>query len=171
MSELGNPEKKTRPKQGRVGKAPQATCWGSARRNYTTTRNRGRPCVWIWDRIAVLVSRDLVIFVWPRGSLHPVTELDYDEIIALSEDPNVSFDDVRGRPFTPDELRELAEFADSIFYECPLDVQVRNVIGMPVHISVRRFARMSGEERAEILSQLPVGLANEILEHLPAGGS
>ena len=117
----------------------------------------------------MLVSRDVVIVVWPRGSLRPVTELDYDEIIALAEDPNVSFDDVHGRPFTPDQLEELVEFADSIFYECPLDVQVRNVIGMPVHISVRRLARMSAEERAEILSQLPVGLAGEMLDHMPVG--
>ena len=126
--------------------------------------------MWIRDRIAVLVSRDAVIVVWPRGSLRPVTELDYDEIIALSEDPSVSFDDVRGRPFTPDQLEELADLADSLFYQCSLDVQVRNVIGMPVHISVRRLAWRSAEGRAEILSQLPVGLADEILEHLPVGG-
>ena len=66
--------------------------------------------------------------------LGAVTDLDYQEIIALSEDPDVSFDDVRGQPFTPEEIDELAEFADSIFYQLSLDSQVRSVIGMPVDI-------------------------------------
>ena len=98
-------------------------------------------------------------------------ELDYEEIIALSEDPDVSLDDVRGRPFTPEELDELSEFADSIFYECTLDVQVRSVIGMPIGVSVRRLARMSDDERTEILSQVPAELADEIVSQLPVGVS
>ena len=100
-----------------------------------------------------------------------MTELDYKEIIALSEDPNVSFDDVRGRSFTPEELDELSEFADSIFYECTLDVQVRSVIGMPISVSVRRLARMSDDERTEILSRVPAELADEIVSQLPVGVS
>lgn len=102
-----------------------------------------------------------------RGTLEPVAELDYQEIIALSEDPAVSFDDVEGRPFTAEELDDLAEFADSVFYGCTSDVQVRNVIGMPVHVSVRRLARMSEEARDEILARLPADLADEIVSQLP----
>ncbi len=96
-----------------------------------------------------------------------MTELEYQETIALSEDPGVSFDDVEGRPFTDEELDELSEFADSIFYGCTSDVQVRNVIGMPVHLSHRRLARMSEEERDEILSRLPAALADDIASQLP----
>lgn len=77
-----------------------------------------------------------------------MTELDYQETIALSEDPRVSFDDVEGRPLTAEELDELSEFADSVFYGCTSDVQVRNVIGMPVHVSVRRLSHMSEAARA-----------------------
>lgn len=98
-----------------------------------------------------------------------MAELDYEEIIALSEDPEVSFDDVRGEPFNAERHAWLAEVADSVFYQCSLEVQVRNVIGMPVHISVRRLVRMSGEERDEILSQLPADLADEIRGHLSVG--
>lgn len=98
-----------------------------------------------------------------------MAELDYDEIIALSEDPEVSFDDVRGQPFNAERYAWLAEVADSVFYQCSLEVQVRNVIGMPVHISVRRLVRMSGEKRDEILSQLPADLADEIRGHLSVG--
>ena len=96
-----------------------------------------------------------------------MTELDYQEIIALSEDPDVSLDDVEGRPFTAEELDELAEFADFVFYTRTTDLQVRNVIGMPVHISVRRLTRMSEEARAVILSRLPADLAGEIVSQLP----
>ena len=98
-----------------------------------------------------------------------MTELDYQEIIALSEDPDVSFDDVQGQPFTAERYAWLAEIADSIFYQCTLDVQVRSVIGMSVDISVRRLARMSDDERTEILSHLPADLADEIVSRLPVG--
>lgn len=96
-----------------------------------------------------------------------MTELDYQEIIALSEDPGVSFDDVQGRPFTAEELDELADLADSVFYGCTSDVQVRNVIGMPMRVSVRRLTRMSEEARAVILSRLPADLAGKIVSQLP----
>ena len=98
-----------------------------------------------------------------------MAELDYEEIIALSEDPEVSFDDVRGEPFNAERYAWLAEVADSLFYQCSLEVQVRNMIGMPVHISVRRLVRMSGEKRDEILSQLPADLADEIRGYLSVG--
>ena len=98
-----------------------------------------------------------------------MTELDYQEIIALSEDPDVSLDDVRGQPFTSEQYAELAEFADSIFYQCTLDVKVRSVIGMSVDISVRRLSRMSDDQRNEILSHVPADLADEIISLLPVG--
>ena len=101
--------------------------------------------------------------------LLPVTELDYQEIVALSEDANVSFDDVRGRAPTPEELDDLAEFADSIFYQRPLDKQIGDIVDLPIHISVRRLSRMPNNERAEILSHLPSDLAEEIVSQLPIG--
>lgn len=91
--------------------------------------------------------------------------MDYREIIALSEDPDVSFEDVRGQPFTADRYAWLAEVADSVFYQCALDVQVRSV-SMSVDISVRRLARMSDTERTEILSYVPTDLADEIIFRL-----
>lgn len=92
--------------------------------------------------------------------------MDYQEIIALSEDPDVSFENVRGQPFTADRYAWLAEVADSVFYQCGLDVQVRSVMGMSVDISVRRLARMSDTERTEILSHVPTDLAVEIISRL-----
>ena len=103
--------------------------------------------------------------------LLPVTELDYQEIVALSEDPNVSFDDVRGRAPTPEELDDLAEFADSIFYQRPLDKQIGDIVDLPIHISVRRLSRMPNKELAEILSHLPSYLAKAIVSLLPIGVS
>ena len=98
-----------------------------------------------------------------------MTELDYQEIIALSEDPNVSFDDVRGRAPTPKELDDLAQFTDSIFYQRPLDKQIGDIVDLPIHISVRRLSRMPNNERADILSHLPSDLAKEVVSLLPIG--
>lgn len=92
--------------------------------------------------------------------------MDYQEVIALFEDPDVSFENVRGQPFTADRYAWLAEVADSVFYQCALDVQVRSVMGMSVDISVRRLARMSDSERTEILSHVPTDLADEIISRL-----
>ena len=94
---------------------------------------------------------------------------DYQEIIALSEDPEVSFEDIRGQPFTAEEYSELAEFADSIFYDSSLDVQISHVIGMPIHVSVRRLSRMSDDQRKELLSHVPSDLADEITSLMPVG--
>ena len=97
-----------------------------------------------------------------------MTELDYQEIIALSEDPDASLDDVRGQPFTTERHAWLAQIADSMFYRRPLDKQVGDVLDMPVHVSVRRLERMSTDERSEILSHVPGDLADSILSLLPA---
>ena len=50
-----------------------------------------------------------------RPRLRSVAELDCEEIIALSEDPNVTFDDVRGRPPTPEQLERAAEMYGGLF--------------------------------------------------------
>lgn len=97
-----------------------------------------------------------------------MTELDYQEIITLSEDPDVSFDDVRGQPFTTERHAWLAQIADSMFSRRPLDKQVGDVLDMPIHISVRRLERMSTDERSEILSRVPSDLADRIVSRLPA---
>ena len=103
------------------------------------------------------------------GILLSVAELDYQEIIALSEDPDVSFDDVGGRPPTPEELDDLAKFADSMFYQRPLEKQIGDIRDLPIHISVRRLSRMPNDKRTDILSQLPSDLAEELVSLLPIG--
>ena len=100
-----------------------------------------------------------------------MAKLDYQEIIALSEDPNVTFEDVRGRPPTLDELDQLAEFADSIFYQCSFEERLDVTLCLPAHISARHLALLSDHERRTILSQLPADLAEQIVSLLPAGVS
>ena len=55
------------------------------------------------------------------------------------------------------------------FWQCPLDVRIRNVVGMPIHISVMRLSRMSDDERDQTLSRLLADLADEIVS-LPSVG-
>ena len=97
-----------------------------------------------------------------------MAEIDYREIIALSEDPDVSFDGT-GRPFTPQEDAWLAELADSIFLRRPLEKQVADVRDMPIDVSVRRLSKVSVLQQTEILSQLPDHLARELRSQLPVG--
>ncbi len=96
-----------------------------------------------------------------------VAELDYQEIRALSEASEPSSEDVRGQPF----YSELAEFADSVFYECSLDEQVEITRCLPAHVSARRLTPMQDKGRNDILSQLPPGLAEEIAAMLPVAVS
>lgn len=98
-------------------------------------------------------------------------KLDHEEIIALCEDPNVSFDDVRSRPATPEERAWLADLADSLFYQCSLEEQIGDTRELPAHISARRLARMSDRERSAILSLMPTDLAKEITALIPASVS
>lgn len=81
--------------------------------------------------------------------------IDYREIVALSEDPDVTFDGDAGRPFTPEEDAWLAELADSIFLRRSLEQQVADICDMPIEVSVRRLSQLSVSQRAEILSRLP----------------
>ena len=103
--------------------------------------------------------------------IKPVAELDYRQIIALSEDPNVSGEDVRGRPFGAGQYAELADFADSVFYRCSVDEQVEITRCLPAHVSVRRLANMTDPERIGILSRLPSDLADDIISLLAVGVS
>lgn len=105
------------------------------------------------------------------SSLRSVTQLDYQEIITLSEDPDVIFEDVRGRPPTAEELHELATLAAAIFHQCSLEEQIAVTLCLPTRISARHLAPMSDQQRSAILTQLPAGLADEIVSLLPAGVS
>lgn len=95
--------------------------------------------------------------------------LDYEEIIALSEDPSVTFDDVPGRPPTPEEIEQIAALADTVFCQSSLATQIEVVLHWPVHLSARRLALLSEGERAEILACLPAALAGEVVSLLPMG--
>ena len=103
--------------------------------------------------------------------IEAMTEPDYQETIALSEDPGVTGDDVRGQPFGPERYAELADFADSMFYKCSLDEQVEVARCLPAHISARRLAHVPDRRRSDILSQLPSDLAEEITSLLPVAVS
>lgn len=100
-----------------------------------------------------------------------MAEIDYQEIIALSEDPDVTFDGDAGRPFTPEEDAWLGELADSIFLRRSLEQQVADICDMPIEVSVRRLSQLSVSQRAEILSRLPGELARELRSQLPLGVS
>ena len=108
--------------------------------------------------------RDPIIILMNR-----MVRLNHAEIIALSEDPDVSFDDVRGQPPTAEERAWLADLADSLFYQCSLKEQIITVQELPAHISARPLARMSDQERSAILSRIPSDLAKEITALIPAG--
>lgn len=100
-----------------------------------------------------------------------MAEIDYREIIAVSEDPDVSFDSDTGRPFTPEEDAWLAELADSIFLRRPLEKQVADIRDMPIEVSVRRLSQLSVSQQAVILSHLPGDLAYQLRSQLPVGVS
>ena len=97
----------------------------------------------------------------------PVAEVDYREIIALSEDPDVEFDADAGRPFTDQEDAWLGEIADSIFLRRPVEKQVADIHEMPMEVSVRRLALLGVRQQTEILSRLPDVLADELRSQLP----
>ncbi len=94
-----------------------------------------------------------------------MTKLDYEEIIALSEDPEG--DEDPGQPSSVESLERVAEVADALFYECPFEEKIEHILYFPTDISARRLARMSDQERAEIYSRLPSELVEEITKQLP----
>ena len=64
----------------------------------------------------------------------PMGKVDHEEIIALSEDPNVSFDEVPGRPPTSEERRRMTEPADTLFRQASPETRVEVIRALPAHI-------------------------------------
>ena len=94
-----------------------------------------------------------------------MTQLNYQEIIALSEDPNMTFEDVGGRPPTAEELGELGELGElaaAVFLQCSLEERIEVTLSLPAYVSARHLAPLSDQERADILPRLPGELAEEI---------
>ncbi|MDE0170732.1 MAG: hypothetical protein OXS29_14690 [bacterium] len=100
-----------------------------------------------------------------------MADADYQEIIALSEDPDLSVDGDRGRPFTPQEDAWLAELADAIFLGRPIEKQVADIRDMPIEVSIRRLLQLGAPRQVEILSRLPDDLARLLRPQLPVGVS
>ena len=96
-----------------------------------------------------------------------MAELDYEEIIALSEDPTVTSNDIRGQPPSPESVERVADLADELFYQCPFEEKIEDILHFPVEISARRLARMTESERTELFSHLPDRLVEDIVALLP----
>ena len=76
--------------------------------------------------------------VTPTGRLWyvlPVAETDYREIIALFEDPDVSFDGDAGRPVTSQEDMWLAESADASLLGRSIEKQGTGMRDMPIEVA------------------------------------
>lgn len=94
---------------------------------------------------------------------------DYDEIIALSEDPKVTFEDVSTLPPTSEDFERVAETADALFCQSSVAVKARVIRNWPTSVSARRLALLSNSDRNEVLSRLPADLAEGIVAVLPVG--
>ncbi len=90
--------------------------------------------------------------------------LDHEEIIALSEDPNVTFEDVPGRPPTPEEHVRLDRVAERAFLQCAPETQARLVSNGTPDFAVRVLGLLAGDRRSDILSRLPTAMAEEFGE-------
>ena len=99
--------------------------------------------------------------------LRRVTKLDYEEIIGLSEDPDVTLEDVHGEPPVPEDFERVAKVADAFFSQSSREVQIGVTRGWPAHVSARCLALLSDHQRDEILSHLPPDLAKKIISLLP----
>lgn len=98
-----------------------------------------------------------------------MNEREQQEIIALSEDPEVSFEETPGRPPTAEEREWVADLADSLFDQCSLAEKVEELSDLPVDIALRRIARQTPGDQAKILSRLPADLALAVGSLLPSG--
>ncbi len=96
-----------------------------------------------------------------------MTKLDYEAIIRLSEDPEVNLENVRGEKASPGDYEKVAELADAIFCQSPIETQIRVLRGWPTQIAARRLALVPEQQREDILSCLPSDLAQEIASQLP----
>ena len=100
-----------------------------------------------------------------------VTDEERAAIIALCEDPDEDFSDVRGRSPTPEEVAMVQSMADAMFLRLPVEGQVDDILHLPLRVSVRLLAQMPIAEREHILSCLPSHLSEEILSLLPVAAS
>lgn len=98
-----------------------------------------------------------------------MARLDYEEIIAIAEDPLAEEDP--GQPASVESLEQVARLADVLFFQVPLEEKIDHILHIPADISARRLARMSDRERAEILTHLPTGLVERIVALLPVSAS
>lgn len=93
---------------------------------------------------------------------------DHQELIDLCEDPHETLEGVGGDPATAERLEQVAELADSLFFQSTLEEKVWDTLHLPTRISARRLSRLPEPERTEILSQLPPRLTEELASLLPA---
>ena len=98
-----------------------------------------------------------------------MTDEEMAEVIALCEDPNEDFSDVRGRPPTPEEIAMVTSIADGIFFRLSPEKQVDNILRLPTHASARLLAQMPTSDREHMLSLLPSPLSEDIHSLLPMG--
>lgn len=76
----------------------------------------------------------------------------------MSEDPDVTLEDVAGEPPAPEDFERVAKVADAIFCRSSLETQIRVTHAWPADVSARRLALVSDDRRDEILSHLPPDL-------------
>lgn len=99
--------------------------------------------------------------------LRCVTNLDYEEIIAFSEDPEVTLEGVPGELSAPEDFERVEEVADAIFCQSSLETRIKVTWGWPAHVSAPRLALLSDHQRDKVLSHLPPDLAKKIISLLP----
>ncbi len=54
-----------------------------------------------------------------------MTKLDYEEIVGLSEDPDVTLGNVHGEAPAPEDFERVARVADAIFCQSSLETQIK----------------------------------------------
>ena len=101
--------------------------------------------------------------------MRTVTDEERSAIIALCEDPNEDFSDVRGRSPTPQDVAMVASIADAMFFRLPTEGQIDDILHLPAHVSARLLAQMPTSERENILSCLPSQLSEDIQSLLLVG--
>ena len=98
-----------------------------------------------------------------------VTDEERAAIIALCEDPDEDFSDVRGRPPTPEDVAMVESIADAMFLRIPTEEQIDDVLHLPAHVSARMLEQMPTSKREHILSCLPGRLSEDIQSLLLVG--
>ena len=79
--------------------------------------------------------------------------INYEEIIALAEDPDVTFDNA-GRPPTGEEHALVDRVAERAFLECDPDTQARLVSQGSSAFAERLLSLLSDDDRSQILGDL-----------------